>query len=151
MHYEEFVNRVKDKTGIDTYENAVQLVFATLQTLGERLSRTHRSHLAAQLPAELKHSLLSAQAAEGFKLEEFYNRVVARTSMGYPHVVTNTRKVMDVLKEAVSPGELQDNLAEIPEEYKELFGSRSDSPLSSSHLTVTEEEYLKNTKHGTQE
>jgi uncharacterized protein (DUF2267 family) len=42
--------------------------------------------------------------------------------------------VIAVLKEAVSPGEIEDILAELPEEYGELFGTR---PPTSSSPTVS--------------
>jgi uncharacterized protein (DUF2267 family) len=128
MRYDEFVTRVRERAGLGRDE-AVRSTEATLATLGERLYRTERENLAAQLPNELKEDLFKQVDSEvtwrdvdRFSLEEFYIRVSARAEVGYPDAVKQAQAVVAVLREAVSAGEIEDVLAELPEEYGELFG-----------------------------
>jgi uncharacterized protein (DUF2267 family) len=128
MRYDEFITRVRERAGLGRDE-AVRSTEATLATLGERLYRTERENLAAQLPNELKEDLFKQVDSEvtwrdvdRFSLEEFYIRVSARAEVGYPDAVKQAQAVVAVLREAVSAGEIEDVLAELPEEYGELFG-----------------------------
>jgi uncharacterized protein (DUF2267 family) len=128
MQYDEFIHRVQEYADLATQEEAVQLTKAVLATLGERLYRTERDDLAAQLPKGLKEFLFVEQDPEHFRqevrrfsLEEFYNRVSARTEVGRPDAINQTKAVMAVLQEAVSAGELADIMAELPNEFDALF------------------------------
>ncbi len=128
MRYHEFIHRVQEHTDLETPEEAVQLTKAVLATLGERLYRTERDDLAAQLPDRLKEFLFAEQDPENtrrdvqrFPLAEFYNRVSARAEIGRPDAIEQTKAVVAVLQEAVSAGELKDVMAELPDEYSELF------------------------------
>jgi uncharacterized protein (DUF2267 family) len=130
MHYEDFVDQVRKRAGLQNNQQAEIAVRITLETLGERLHRTEREKLAAQLPNRLKEYLGSRPGHDFFLLEEFYNRVAARSGIRYPNAVEQALAVVDVLKEAISPGELRDLLAGLSEEYGELFGVREVGPLS---------------------
>ncbi len=128
MQYDEFIHRVQENAGLATQAEAVQLTKAVLGTLGERLYRTERDDLAAQLPKGLKEFLFAEQDPENirqevrrFSLEEFYNRVSARAEIGRPDAVKQAQAVMAVLQEAVSAGEVADVMAELPDEFGELF------------------------------
>lgn len=44
MHYQEFLDRVQQRTGLGSRDAAVQVTAATLETLGERLSKTNYPH-----------------------------------------------------------------------------------------------------------
>jgi uncharacterized protein (DUF2267 family) len=128
MQYDEFIRRVQKNAKLDSPEEAKELTEVVLGTLGERLYRTERNDLAAQLPKEMKGFLFSQQEPEQtrqevrrFSLEEFYNRVRARTKVGYPAAVAQTQAVMQVFQEAISAGERGDALATLPEEFKELL------------------------------
>jgi uncharacterized protein (DUF2267 family) len=132
MRYSEFVDKVGEKTGLDSRDEVVQTIEAVLETLGERLTRDEQDHLAAQLPNELKDVVRKRYGADRFMLEDFYNRVRARADMGYPDAVKRSRAVLEVVQLAVSPGEMEDILAELPEEYLEVFGRKEPGPLSPS-------------------
>jgi uncharacterized protein (DUF2267 family) len=128
VEYDRFIARVQQEAAIAEREVAVRGVVAVLATLGERLYRTESSHLAAQLPNELKPSLravrqpaTSRATVPPFSLEEFYKRVSARADLGYPEAVTLARAVGAVLREAVAPGELADIRAELPPDFGQLF------------------------------
>jgi uncharacterized protein (DUF2267 family) len=121
MRYEEFVHRVATAANIDG-EQAKTITRSVLETLGERLERTHRNHLADQLSEELREMVLDRPVTRRFLLEEFYNRVAARADLRHSPAVRRTKAVMEVLRQAVSEGELEDIRAELPSEYGELFG-----------------------------
>lgn len=131
MRYNEFIERVTGQ-GLESKEEAVKAAEAALETLGERLHRTERDHLAAQLPAELKQHLLKRPDTVRFTLEEFYTRMSARSGVRYHHAVYQTKAVMAVLQEAVDEGELRHVLRGLPDDFKELFGGKPESPLSPS-------------------
>ncbi len=128
MEYDHFIARVQEEADMADWDAATEGVTAVLATLGERLYRTEASHLAAQLPRELKGAIRAVRppapsrtAVESFSLEEFYARVSKRADVGYPQAVQLTRGVAAVLKEAVSPGELEDIRSELSADYAELF------------------------------
>ncbi|MGH8009036.1 MAG: DUF2267 domain-containing protein, partial [Candidatus Binatia bacterium] len=129
---------VQERAGLRSRDTAVQVTAATLETLGERLSKTEREKLAAQLPRALQPYLFrrhSLDAFEAFSLEEFYNRVRARTDVGYPDAVKQAQAVVAVLQEAVSPGEVKyifSELSAFADDYGELFGKKPQGPASPS-------------------
>jgi len=129
MQYNEFMERVQERANLDSQEDAARITEVVLATLGERLYRTEAAELEAQLPKELKGHFFARQPPENtrqdtdrFQLEEFYNRISARTDVNYSQAKKLTKSVMSVLREAVTPGEWQDALSTLPSEYAELFG-----------------------------
>jgi uncharacterized protein (DUF2267 family) len=135
MQYTEFMQQVKSHANIESDTPAEQAVEATLETLGERLSRTEQEDLAAQLVDELKEMLLKRTDVHSYDLEEFYNRVSARADIGYPDAVERSQAVVNVLTSAISQGEIDDILTEIDEDFGELFGIESPGPKSPSSVT----------------
>lgn len=128
MRYHEFIERVQTTGELSDQDEAVRATRATLATLGERIYRTERDNLAAQLPDDLKaylHEQVGSRATqrdvEHFSLQEFYNRVGARSDVTYKHAIKRAKAVMTVLQEAVSAGQLSDVRANLPEAYDELF------------------------------
>jgi uncharacterized protein (DUF2267 family) len=87
MEYEEFIGRVQERAELDSPEEAAAAVKATLGTLGEMLSPKERHDLAAELARPLKDWLTlwmerpprELTNPHRFNLEEFYNRVAARS------------------------------------------------------------------------
>lgn len=128
MQYDQFVQRVQDVAGLESSEEALQSIEAVLATLGERVYRTEQSDLAAQLPNGIKEFLVAKQPPENtpsnvqrFSVDEFYNRVGARTRLRRSQAVERTHAVMRVLQEAVSSGQIQDILQDLPNEFGALF------------------------------
>ena len=124
MHYDEFIHKVREYSGLDSFDEAVKITTATLETLGERLSRDEKDDISSQLPKELKDCLFRREEITRFIIDEFYNRVSARADVGLPHAIEQAKAVIRVLREAISPGELEHILHELPKEYDELFGKR---------------------------
>ena len=140
MESKEFVKRVQDQAELAAPDDAVAAIEAVLGTLGEMLSPLERRHLAAQLHKPMKDYVSrwvqrppkEITRPHRFTLEEFYNRVAARSEVRYPAAVKHSQVVMKVLREAVAPGQLADVFRELPEEYEELLTGTVKSPASPS-------------------
>ena len=138
MENREFIKRVQEEAELAAPDEAAAAMEAVLGTLGEMLSPTERRHLAAQLPKSLKEYVTEWMERppkekgrpHRFGLEEFYQRVAARSEVRYPAAVKRSRAVMKVLREAVAPGELADIFRELPQEYEELLTGAPRSPVS---------------------
>jgi len=142
MQLPEFMDRVEKRRETASRARVEELVKASLATLGERLYRTERDELKAQLPKDMegfleRESIREAQPidTEGFSLEEYYQRVAARTEVGFPEVVEWSRDVMAVLEEAVSATVIEDMLSTLPDSYRGLFGREPESPASPTALS----------------
>ncbi len=133
MNYAQFIEQVRDCAQLDSKEQAEKITVAALETLGERLSRQERNDLAAQLPPELKKMLNRRPTTDRFSLEEFYNRFGARAGLTYGDAVKQSHEVMRVMCQAAASRELDDILAEFPDEYLELFGKAPQSPASPTY------------------
>ncbi len=138
MEYNEFVKRVQDEAELPEPDEATAAIRAVLGTLGEMLTPMGRRHLAAQLNKSMKdfvsawmeHPPKEKGRPHRFSLEEFYQRVAARSDVRYPAAVRRSQAVMKVLREAVAPGELADIFRELPQEYEELLTGTPRSPVS---------------------
>jgi uncharacterized protein (DUF2267 family) len=128
MQYEDFIDQVLEKTNLNERDAAERLTEITLETLGERMYRTERNSLGAQLSGELK-AYLNAREEPGptrrdvdhYTLEEFYNRISARTELSLPDVRRYVPQVMSVLSEAVSAPVLEDAMTSLSEDFKKLL------------------------------
>jgi uncharacterized protein (DUF2267 family) len=129
MEYQELAERVQETADLVAPQEAMTALEAVLGTLGELLSPTERRHLATQLRKPLKDGVdrwierppRERTGPHRFRLEEFYNRVAARSGLRYPRAVICSQALMGVLREAISPGELADTFRESLPEYNELL------------------------------
>jgi uncharacterized protein (DUF2267 family) len=126
MKYQEFVNKVQERAHLKYEREALIAISATLKTLGERLTEEEGLHLAAQLPADIGRFLTVVDMNKSFDLETFYLHVSERESIGQPMSREHAQAVLSVVEETVSPGELRDVLAQLPDEYLSLFTLGSD-------------------------
>src|SRR4051812_11217183 len=77
------------------------------------------SQLTSRLPADLRPA---REEAEAFGVEEFVRRVAQRGDVGPEETRTGTVAVLTTVREAVTPGEFDDVLSQLPPEYRELVG-----------------------------
>ena len=120
MKFEKFVNEVADRAGTSRDE-AESLVRATLRTLAERLSGGEAEDLRAQLPRQLQAELIPPQEeAQGFDVEEFAQRVAARSGTDEAVAGAGVVAVLSVIRDAVSPGEFDDVLSQLGRDFAEL-------------------------------
>jgi uncharacterized protein (DUF2267 family) len=120
MKYEEIIARVAERTGL--FEgDAAALTHATLATLAERITGGEARDLAAQLPGPLHDALLpTKEQAEAFGFGEFVNRVAQRCKRDPAAVKSAVDAVMTTLREAVTPGEFDDLLSQLPRDFHRL-------------------------------
>ena len=59
--------------------------------------------------------------SERFNLDEFFNRVTDREGVDKPEAVFHARAVLEVLQEAVSPGQIEQIRHQLPGDYFPLF------------------------------
>ena len=126
MQYEEFRQRVEERIGANRSGGpADKAITATLQTLSERITGGEAKDLAAQLPAKLQAPLQqSDEVAEDFTIEEFFRRIAEREGVEIDTARDDAAVVMTVLSEALTQGELDDVMAQLPPEFNErLFPS----------------------------
>ncbi|GAA1129315.1 DUF2267 domain-containing protein [Nocardioides aquiterrae] len=122
MTYDEFIRSVADGAGISQAE-AERLTAATLRTLAERITGGEADDLAAQLPEELKPSLTKpGEEAERFDVDVFVARVAERAGTDPDQALAHMGAVFATLREAVSPGELDDVAAQLPDGLRDLLG-----------------------------
>jgi uncharacterized protein (DUF2267 family) len=121
MTYGEFVDEVADRA-MTGRAKAEAFTSATLRTLGERLTGGEADDVAAQLPQELKGLLLAAPPeAERFGVDEFLRRVKERANaINKVDAERGARAVLATLRHAVTAGEFEDMLAQLPAEFVPL-------------------------------
>jgi uncharacterized protein (DUF2267 family) len=125
MRYDEFLSKVAERATGGDRDKAADLTRASLQTLAERISGGEADDLASQLPQELKDWLTARQERpEDFDIDEFTKRVWQRARL--PSQEDAERGVVAVfatLREAVTRGEFDDVLSQLPDQYRRLIPS----------------------------
>ena len=122
MDYATFTRTTADRAGLPE-ETAERIEHAMLRTLADRISGGEAEDLAAQLPAPLQDDLRPPrEEAEGFGVDEFVRRVAERGDVGRDEARTGAAAVLTTVREAVTPGEFDDVLSQLPQEYRELVG-----------------------------
>ncbi len=129
MQYDEFIGRVQNRARLGTTGEAVRATRATLEVLGQRLFGGEAKDLAAQLPREVAIYLEAEARSESFGLQEFFRRVSEREQVELPDGIHHARAVISVVRDAVTEGELEDVMAQLPEEYRALFESGSEGEM----------------------
>jgi erythromycin esterase-like protein len=129
MKGERFIAEVKNLAELGSNEEARKATYATLETLKERLAGNEPSNLAAQLPPEVAPYVEGHRGREAFSVQEFYDRVAQKESVGHDEAVRHTRAVATVVQAAVTGGELEDvrdqHMAETLERLMHHHGPRA--------------------------
>ena len=124
MDYDQFLKQVRELTGLDRAE-AERATDATLATLAERITEGEAIDLAAQLPHDLQPSLEGSGPGESFPPEEFHRRVAERAGVPPGTAEAHARAVLSTVRDAVTEGELDHVLSQLPEDYRNLFAEPS--------------------------
>jgi len=121
--YERFIVTIQQKAGA-SWAEAERAARATLETLGERISRGDARSLAADLPVDLRSWLLDAGGtdAEPVDAAEFVRRVSAREDVDLETAERHVRAVFTALARLVRRPEMSHLLAELPDDYAPLVG-----------------------------
>jgi uncharacterized protein (DUF2267 family) len=121
MQYGQFVKEVAERAELDR-EAAATAVEATLVTLAQRLTPEEAQDMIAQLPDELKVRVRPPLAASPMGVGEFIERVAEAEGVGDAAIAReHARAVLLTLQVALSAGEANDVLDQLPAEYEPLL------------------------------
>lgn len=127
MRYDEFIGQVQHRGRMATRQAAEAATRATLETLGERLTAGAADDLAAQLPPELgAHLRRRREGLETRDLDTWLRTVARREEAGRPEAAYHARVVLDVLRDAVSPGQVDKAMAQLPPDLRSLWSAGSE-------------------------
>ena len=115
MKRDEFLARVRERGEYTSQDEAHQITEQVLDVLSERISPGEVKDLASQLPAP-------REQAENFGIEEFYRRVAERTGARPRTAQWDASAVLSTVADAVSGGELNQVISQLPSSYAVLFG-----------------------------
>jgi uncharacterized protein (DUF2267 family) len=121
---DEFLAKVRDRGEYASHEEAADVTRITLARLGERLAGGEAKDLAAQLPAELQPPLLQAAAtpASSSGIHEFLRRLAGDLNATEETARWDASAVLTTLAEAITGGQLNQVLSQLPAEFAVLFG-----------------------------
>lgn len=123
MKIDEFLARIGERGEYAEHTEAERVARGILTVLGERLDGGEAKDLAAQLPADLQDVLLTApQPPTSLGPEDFLTRVAAVLGTSPETARWDASAVLSTVADAVSDGELNDVLSQLPRGFPELFG-----------------------------
>jgi uncharacterized protein (DUF2267 family) len=135
MQFDNFMGEVQHRARLSSKGEAGRVTEAVLRTLAERLSRDEVKDLASQLPLEIAGYLFADAYSVRMSLDEFFKIVSMRGGFDLPESIYHVRVVLEVLQEAVSPGEIADIRAQLPPEWAPLFESGSQGQMQMEEAT----------------
>lgn len=124
MEYSEFLGQVQNRLELDSQQAAQKVTRVTLETLGARLDPGEAEDLGAQLPEEIGRHLAKSEEAESFGWQEFIDRVADGEDLSEDDrgdAAYHAQVVVALVAEAVSVGELDDVVSQLPPEFDDLF------------------------------
>ncbi|MEU3843655.1 DUF2267 domain-containing protein [Streptomyces sp. NPDC028635] len=124
MKYDGFLARVRERGEYHDQDEAAAVTSAVLEVLAQRINPGEVKDLASQLPGPLGHVLNHAapQEARSFGIEEFYRRVAERTPARPRTAQWDAGAVLTTVADAVTGGELNQIISQLPSSYAVLFG-----------------------------
>ncbi|MFD8306738.1 DUF2267 domain-containing protein [Streptomyces sp. NPDC059690] len=124
MKYDGFLARVRERGEYNDQDEAADVTNAVLEVLAQRISPGETKDLASQLPDPLGQFLAHAapHQAQSFGIEEFYRRVAQRTHARPRTAQWDASAVLTTVADAVTGGELNQVISQLPSSYAVLFG-----------------------------
>ncbi|WP_437097178.1 DUF2267 domain-containing protein [Streptomyces sp. enrichment culture] len=124
MKYDEFLARVRERGEYASQDEALTITREVLAVLAQRITPGEAEDLASQLPGPLQRALTSAdhKQPEKFGIEEFHRRVAERTGARPRTAPWDAGAVLTTVADAVSGGELNQVISQLPSSYAVLFG-----------------------------
>ncbi len=124
MQYEEFVERVRQRAELTSFERAEAASRAIIAMLGKYLTGDGgRLDLASQLPQGLAEHL-EWQSPMGDRISsynDFLQRVGESEGVRFEEAEAHARAVMDVLREVIGEGDMEKVRRQFPGEFAPLF------------------------------
>lgn len=123
MNYKDFMQFVKERSGIKSDDAAKKAIESVLEVLGQRITIGQAEDVAAALPPELRPYLRQTPGADPFNLSEFLIRVSEKEGVAVTTAEHHARAVLSVLADWIPRAELRDTLKQIPNDMRNLFVS----------------------------
>lgn len=120
MQYEEFVEAVEQRAGIEESE-AARTSETILEELCNRLSPDEANDLLSQLPARLKTVVMVSPSPQPISADGFVDRVARRLDVSPDEARNRVRAVFGTIRRATSKGQFADVLSELDPEYADLL------------------------------
>jgi uncharacterized protein (DUF2267 family) len=121
MSYDEIIERVQERAGIEDRSAAEETTIAVLQELCDRLDGKEANDLLAQLPRKLQLAVVVSPSPLPISGGEFVANVARELEIPEDEARRRIRAVFSTLREAVSRGEFQDVLEELDPEYADFL------------------------------
>lgn len=120
---ERFLQRVQEHASLSSTVDAERVARATVSTLAERITAGQIQDLGADLPDELRTELSQRSGqAEAFDKGAFLDRVSGEIdSVDIDEVENEVRAVLRVLREWAPEGQIDDTLAQLPQDLARMF------------------------------
>lgn len=120
---QEFVRRVQELAGLESYNEAHQLARATVRALGASVSGGQAKQLAQWLPEKLRDELgqKSGQASQ-FDKTSFLDKVSGQVhAVDVDQIESQVTAVLHVVGSTAPRQEIDDTLAQLPPELAAMF------------------------------
>lgn len=123
MKYDEFIKGVQNAAELNSRDEAINAIRATLETIRERIVGDESKDLASQLPKELGEFLHGREGENGnyFKCDEFIQKVSEREGVSTEVATSHARAVFSVIENAVSAGEFEDVRLNFSDDYSQIL------------------------------
>jgi uncharacterized protein (DUF2267 family) len=123
MRYDQFLAKVRDRGEYRDRQEAERIAQTVLAVLGRRLDPGEAEDLASQLPVQAAVILVDqAGPADPMSIQEFLAVVAERTGATRKTAEWDASAVLSTVADAVTGGELNDVLTQLPSGYAALFG-----------------------------
>lgn len=123
MREEEQHETIRERGALESTEAARDAARATLETLGERITKGEAEVLAEGLPDELAGAVAGPGGeAEAFDAEEFVDRVSDREEAADPEAaVRHVEATLETIGDRSNRSEWRDVRRQLPDEYASLY------------------------------
>ncbi|MFD1513380.1 DUF2267 domain-containing protein [Halomarina rubra] len=121
MKFSQFVGQAQHRLELADEGPALRAIRATLTTLGERIQAGEAKDLASSLPMEIDRFLTEAESGQRFDYAEFVARVAEREHTDRSKAAYHSKRILELVAEAVAPGEMKQVRAQLPDDYEPLF------------------------------
>ncbi|MGK5741110.1 DUF2267 domain-containing protein [Micromonospora sp. URMC 103] len=123
MKHHEFVAAVRQRGEYGSAAEAEDVIRAVLGVLAERLTPDEAHDLAAQLPQGIAEMLEEPSQTLRLSVQEFLQRIAAGTGATTRTAEWDAGAVLSTVADAITEGELNDLMTQLPSGYAALFGN----------------------------
>lgn len=120
MQYRQIVKKVQDYSGFSDSE-AERALRIIVEKIASRLTKGERKGFASQLPTELEGLALTEQDTQHFSADQMLDELCELENINKGRAKKQVFAVWRALKDAISPGEIKDIKAQLPEDMAAIL------------------------------